>query len=181
MTGVLNKLEYQSFPAYKVQMVQRLTWRESFSVGHLALDEEHRAIIQTINSICDLESKKDGMLRLAPLLQSLVTTTEQHFDHENLVLNIILADIAVEKFSQDELGLMSESVLAEHIGDHARTLKELKLMVEVAQSNQRISHDDICEGLRNWFIGHAIKSDAHLKSVFQAIQVERPSLMSGLL
>jgi hemerythrin len=115
-----------------------------------------------------------------PLLEDLVTATIRHFEHEDQLLRKIVALTVTEKFSPDALRHMSESVLVEHIGDHARTLEELGSLVQVYHSERQMTKDELSDALKNWFIGHAVRSDAHLKSVFQAIQTERPALMSDL-
>ena len=159
-------------------MTRGLPWRDSYSVGHIALDEEHQILLQTINSICKLRPSRGTAL--TPLLEDLVTATIRHFEHEDRLLRKIVALTVTEKFSPDALRHMSESVLVEHIGDHAKTLEELGSLVQIYHSEHHMTKDDLCEALENWFIGHAVRSDAHLKSVFQAIQTERPALMSDL-
>ncbi len=157
-----------------------LPWRDSYSVGHLALDAEHQTLLRTINSICDLGQAEEKTSALTPLLEDLVAATIRHFEHEDRLLRKIVALTVTEKFSPDALKHMSESVLVEHIGDHARTLEELGSLVQIFHANQHMTNDELCDALKNWFIGHAVRSDAHLKSVFQAIQTERPALMSDL-
>jgi len=159
-------------------MTRGLPWRDSYSVGHIALDEEHQILLQTINSICKLRPSRGTAL--TPLLEDLVTATIRHFEHEDRLLRKIVALTVTEKFSPDALRHMSESVLVEHIGDHAKTLEELGSLVQLYRSEHHMTKDDLCDALENWFIGHAVRSDAHLKSVFQAIQTERPALMSDL-
>jgi hemerythrin-like metal-binding protein len=158
-----------------------LPWRDSYSVGHLALDEEHQALLQSINSICNFGQTEEKASTLTPLLEDLVTATIRHFEHEDRLLRKIVALTVTEKFSPDALKHMSESVLVEHIGDHAQTLEALGSLVQTYHSKHHMTHDELCDALKNWFIGHAVRSDAHLKSVFQAIQTERPALMSDLI
>ena len=160
-------------------MKRGLPWRDSYSVGHIALDEEHQILLQTINSICNF-GQAEEQTALTPLLEDLVTATIRHFEHEDRLLRKIVALTVTEKFSPDALRHMSERVLVEHIGDHAKTLEELGSLVQLYRSEHHMTKDDLCDALENWFIGHAVRSDAHLKSVFQAIQTERPALMSDL-
>src|SRR6185312_6655438 len=91
------------------------------------------------------------------LLQDLVTATVRHFEHEDLLLRRIAAITSNEPFSPDALRFMSKSVLAEHIHDHAETLKELNLLVQSVQTDRRLPNNEICDRLKNWFIGHAIR------------------------
>ena len=67
-------------------MSHPLTWTEHFAVGHETIDRQHRAIVDGINEIDEAIRAGADAERLAPLVQRLRLSTEEHFRHENAIL-----------------------------------------------------------------------------------------------
>jgi hypothetical protein len=63
---------------------------------------------------------------------------------------------------------MSAAVIGEHIVDHARSLQQLGSIIRAFHSTPA-EGKQIGDALRGWFVEHAVKYDAHLKAVFQAM------------
>jgi hemerythrin len=143
-------------------MSQALIWREHFSVGHTGLDDEHRLMIETINSICEgarADSRGSDLSSRYVILQTLAFG---HFEHEELVLKTIQSYALTEPSFPASIEGMSEAMLEEHLGDHRRAIDMLGFLI----SRSRESGAPLCEELTSWFVGHAVKYDAHLKAVF---------------
>ena len=57
---------------------------------------------------------------------------------------------------------LASTVFDDHIAEHASLLEQFE---EIARSPLEL----LGEHLRSWFVDHAIRPDAHLKTIFQAI------------
>lgn len=146
-------------------MRQALEWNEAYSVGHTELDREHRALIDRINDICAQQPADATQLRRS-LVQSLLQFAEHHFAHEDEVLHRFAE--TDPKISKDAKAI-SGAVIREHIASHAVASAELNA---IGERIVNAASDDIqrhYEALKIWFINHAIRHDARLKAVFQAM------------
>lgn len=155
--------------------MERLAWSDSFSVGHTALDEEHRSIIAIINSIGADESNEDG---LRQRLECLLVTTSKHFEHEKLLMQAILSALDVESLVIES---MSRQVADEHLREHELSLDLLGRMATEASVDQPRNPSELYEYLVHWFVQHAVKHDAELKAVFQALERDCPALLRTLV
>jgi hemerythrin-like metal-binding protein len=143
-------------------MAHQLEWKDAFSVGHTVLDMEHRGLLASINEICTGKPVENIEHRV----QSLMLLVKNHFDHEDATLREI-----IERGPEIPAGAraVSREAIWEHIRGHEIALARL---TAIGQAIVNTGVDDLprhCENLKRWFINHAVKHDAHLKSVFQAL------------
>ena len=63
-----------------------LEWSERFSVGVAALDDDHKRLISIIDKL--FTAHRDGTLsaEVSPILEELITYTDEHFEHEEDLL-----------------------------------------------------------------------------------------------
>jgi len=155
--------------------MQQLAWSDSYSVGHTGLDEEHRSMIAIINSIRTDETNEDQRRQL---LNCLLPTTSRHFEHENSLMQTILSDIDAEQLT---IMSMSREVAAEHLREHELSLELLYSMATVTPAGRPPGPREVYENLVHWFVQHAIKHDADLKAVFQALEKNCPALLRTLV
>ncbi|MDE2167524.1 MAG: hypothetical protein KGJ66_14450 [Alphaproteobacteria bacterium] len=121
---------------------------------------EHRALIARINEICD------PLENIGHRVQSLVLLVKDHFDHENAILRKIIDGGSEIPAS---VKAVSADAIREHIYDHEIALARLKA---IGQAVADAGVDELprhCEALQRWFIDHAVKHDAHLRSVLQTL------------
>lgn len=148
-------------------MGKALRWSDSFAVGHEAIDSEHRILVQLINDVDDAARANVSSERLAPLLHTLGRAVEDHFRTENSVLWELRADTYEGLKRSPEarriVAGMANSVFDEHMAEHASLLGRFEEIV-------RASREAIGDMLKSWFIDHAVKQDAHLKAIFQAMR-----------
>ena len=161
-------------------MQQFLTWGDSFSVGHAALDGEHRLIIQAINNICASCDEKGDPQELSLLFNKLKETTGKHFEHENAILRAVVAYTASERRGHVFIGAISQAVITEHIEEHAQAFIILESMIRDALPDTRPNAQPLREILSHWFVNHAVKNDAHLKTLFQVMEKDCPDLLRRL-
>jgi len=139
-------------------------WRESFSIGHPGLDDEHRRMVALIDDIAAAtDADADAF---ADLLQRLREVTVEHFRHENALLwelrSGTYAALRNLQRTAPFVKAMAEAAFDEHMAEHASMLRQMEALKTLAR-------DALCETLKTWFVDHAIKHDSHLKAIFQAM------------
>lgn len=147
-------------------MGEPLRWTDSFATGHEVIDKEHRVLVQLINDVDDTARASPSGERLASLLQELRHAVEDHFRTENSILWELRSG-TYEKLKQSPsarriVAGMATSVFDDHMAEHASLLDRFG---EIASA----SRETIGDMLKSWFVDHAVKQDAHLKTIFQAM------------
>jgi len=144
-----------------------LKWTEAFSVGYDELDEDHRRLVKAVNDICGAYRAGHPAQFLHSLLEALERETEKHFKHENAVMLEIYND--AKRLMPDEVKVMTDNAIKEHIAEHQQTLSRLRTITRAASPDTADTASSLCMELQQWFIEHAVKYDSHLKAIFQAI------------
>ena len=158
-------------------MEEILPWGDAFIVGHAGLDAEHRRIVEIINAIgADCETARVG--DPADLLERLRSAVEKHFEHEDGILRAVDARAASARSCEPFLGAMSQALIAEHVGQHARSLKLLETIVHRTEGAMAV--EEVSQKLSHWFVVHAIKHDSHLKTLFQTMEKDCPKFLREL-
>lgn len=141
-----------------------LNWRETYAVGHLGLDLEHKRLVELINEISGIRAQ--AARQLCSLSHAFYLASVEHFRHENAVMRDIISGAYL--LSDERLyRFISEGAVNAHCAEHARTLIKLERILQPFSTAQ--SHDGpvLASDLRIWFLDHAIHHDDHLKKVFQ--------------
>lgn len=142
-----------------------LSWQETYAVGHLGLDLEHKRLVELINEISGVPGGADGQ-RLSDLLNALYFASVEHFRHENSVMRDLVAGAYLLRSDGAQSMAISEAAINDHCAEHAQALIKLESMLQafiVARDGRNLA-----VGLRVWFLDHAINHDAHLKKVFHS-------------
>jgi hemerythrin len=156
-------------------MASPLAWRETFGVGHSGLDAEHKLIIETIGELWAAVEDEVTPHLVAERLTALMEIVEKHFRHENAVLREIIAtgnapSSKRRRRSQSPLKAMSANALNDHINDHQASLHRLTSIIgNEGGAKAGASAFERRGELVAWFLDHAVKHDAHLKAIFQAM------------
>jgi hemerythrin len=141
-----------------------LQWIDGYAVGHEGLDREHRRLVDIINEIHVAELAGNSE-QVGGLLETLREVTAEHLGHENAVMHEVESRAAQATGGRQAfLEAMSAAVIDEHIGEHARSLQQIDTIIHGFHAGAQIG-----DALRGWFVEHAVKYDAHLKAVFQAM------------
>ena len=146
-----------------------IVWREIFAVGHQALDAEHRRLVDAINKIHSAERAGQMPVQVTPMLNALLVAAEQHFEHENSVMRDIGRDPKVSEVRRVAfLQAYGESKIDKHISAHESELSKLRSIIGTVGLGANPAWHKLNDELRDWFVQHVIKYDAHLKAAFQA-------------
>ncbi len=146
-------------------MDKPIHWSEIFSVGHELIDQQHRILIQHINDIA--AAVPHNGTRTAPILKSLRRAVREHFHTENAILWEIRTGthegLRRSPKARALVATMAGSVFDDHVAEHGRLLDHFDEII-------RAPLETIVEKLVAWFVDHAVKQDAHLKTIFQAMR-----------
>jgi hemerythrin len=147
-------------------MGQSLPWSANYAIGHAELDAQHRGLVDLINNIDSAVSPAGNPGNLANLLRSLRAAAVEHIRSENAVLWEISSGtyqpLRDRPRTPHFLKAMAEAAFDTHIAEHDVLLGQLDAIIGGPV-------DALREALKAWFVDHAIKHDAHLKTIFQAM------------
>lgn len=156
-------------------MLRPLEWSDAYSVAHPELDSEHREIML---AICRIAEAGTDPGRLRPLLCELKNKTAAHFAHENAILREIVASTSSVRSTRKFLTAMSQALVEEHDAQHSLALATLESMIRNTLSDASRNAEPLGETLTHWFVNHAVKHDAHLKTLFQTVEADCPELLT---
>ncbi|MCF6265302.1 MAG: bacteriohemerythrin [Desulfuromusa sp.] len=119
-----------------------ISWKEIYATGIVALDEEHRGLIQEINRLYEAVRDKRGEDVTEGILTALVAYTVDHFQHE-------------------------EKLMAEYhfpgLEEHQKIHQELIATVEELKERATSGTEDLARELliflRTWLLEHILKVD----------------------
>ena len=141
-------------------------WRESFSVGHPGLDDEHQRMVALIDDIATAFESDQSAEAFADLLRRLRGVTVEHFRHENAILwelrSGTYTGLSESPRTPPFVKAMAEAAFDEHMAEHDSMLRQMDAL-------ETLPREALCETLKTWFVNHAIKHDSHLKAIFQAM------------
>ncbi len=143
-----------------------LCWQETYAVGHLGLDLEHRRLVELINDISGLRAEADGPKPLSDLSNAFYLVSVEHFRHENSVMRDLLEGAYLMPGSVRRIAI-SEAAINDHCAEHAQALISLESRLQTFFAGQDRQGPILASVLRGWFLDHVINHDAHLKEVFQ--------------
>jgi len=153
-----------------------LPWNDTFKVGHPGLDREHYLIVDLINTLGASDEGDRGAQSAD--IHGIRDAISNHLDHEDRVLRLIAAQTSSERSALAFVGAMSQALISEHIAQHARSRGQLDALFGAAGKPATAAEKAL--KLTEWFVTHAVKYDAHLKTLFQTIDMDCPQLLETL-
>jgi hemerythrin-like metal-binding protein len=119
-----------------------MTWSDKFSVGVKALDNQHIALVNTLNELYEAMMKGQAKSVTGPLLTKLVKYTQEHFAAEEKMM-------ASTKFPG----------LAQHVVKHKDLIKQVSAFVERYERGEISLSSELMKFLRDWLGTHILKED----------------------
>ena len=144
-------------------MIDPFPWSEAFAVGDETLDEEHRAMVGLINQICIDFGADWPSSKAISLLSELQFVSEAHFRNEERLLHQIEVEI-----DQHHLQTVVHIAIEDHARSHRRSLDALHRLMERARGASAGDDTRICQELKSWFVDHAIRQEAQVKTILQS-------------
>lgn len=122
-----------------------LSWKDEFSVGIAAVDDEHKELIDLINHLYDELSQSSARHSAVRFFGDLLRAISSHFALE-------------ERIMRDH----GYGRLAAHKNDHERLLSELRDMMDAYEVADTVDVLELGPRLDQWFSRHFRTHDAHL-------------------
>lgn len=128
-----------------------IEWREAMSVGILQLDDDHKALLRSINLFASVAGKSGRDKEVEAILKSLFVYTKEHFSREEKAM-------FAARYPYLEAHKREHVLLVQQVTDlFGRYITE-----DRADRRQTLS-GEIAEFLRDWLIGHIMGSDMRYK------------------
>ena len=130
-----------------------MTWKETFALGNLLIDAQHRQLIDLVNELhaAMLQDSEPPVLHL--ILEKLLAHTHLHFNTEERIMQSAdYPDFAAHKAQHDQL---AEQVLG---------------YVEELQSGRVTLTMRTCYFLEDWLERHILESDHDLGGFMERLQ-----------
>lgn len=119
-----------------------MTWSDKFSVGVKAMDNQHIALVNTLNELYEAMMKGQSKTITGPLLNKLVKYTQDHFAAEEKLMTS-------GKFPG----------LAQHVVKHKELIKQVGEFVVRFERGESALSSDLMKFLRDWLGTHILKED----------------------
>ena len=114
-----------------------ITWNDKLSVGVPQIDQQHKKLIDIVNTFFDAMKSGQGSKALEKAIPELVNYVDKHFSDE-------------EKFMQ-EIGFPG---LQDHQKLHRELTDKVKKLIAAIQSGQSVNTLKVGQFLRDWLTHH---------------------------
>jgi len=128
-----------------------LKWKDEYSVGVEAMDNDHKKLINLINQLQTSVDYYTGKEFEEKALDELVDYTKTHFKREETLL---------EENAYDDLDA--------HKLQHKAFIEKIELAVEQYKNNADVTIIDTLKFLREWLINHINGTDKQYSKVLNA-------------
>jgi len=125
----------------------QIEWREEYSVGNAAVDQEHEALIEQINQLYEQLSLPMDTITIETMLSDIQTDISTHF--------------ALEELLMQEAGFFEYEA---HKQDHERLLDQIHDMMFHFSEDPDSGKELLLNRLSDWFSQHFRGFDARLHS-----------------
>ncbi len=122
-------------------------WNNSLSVGYLSIDNQHKKLINMINSLYDAMGVGKGKDVVEKLLNDLVDYTKTHFSNEEVLMS---------KFNYPDYN--------SHRAEHDKLLKQVKEFQDKLKSGESVLSITLMNFLKELLNVHIMKIDVKLGS-----------------
>lgn len=122
-----------------------IEWKDEYSVGVPDVDEEHRELIELINSLHENMQAPDRGLDVMEFLGEIYARIASHFALEELIMR---------RHEYDEY--------RDHKGDHEQLLEEIRDIMDDYEDGKLLDDEDLARRLDRWFSEHFRTRDARL-------------------
>jgi len=123
----------------------QIEWKDEFSLGNTAVDEEHRQLIVQINQLYDQLAMPMEVLAIESLLAELQADISAHF--------------ALEELLMEQRGFTEFEA---HRRDHERLLDEIHDLIFQFEEDPEKGRSMLKSALSDWFSVHFNSFDARL-------------------
>ena len=129
-----------------------INWSEDFITGIDSIDEQHRHLVDLANKFEEASRRGRGSRIMSEILNDLVGYTQEHFAHE-------------EKIMEDS----GFPAAKQHLAQHRQLLQKVERFQYDFENDDRRVTSEVRELLRYWVRSHILQDDmAYVEHVKQA-------------
>ena len=128
-----------------------ISWRNEFSVGVKAMDEQHKKLIGMINKLIEEQKVLTDPKTIADLLTEMTDYAQVHFRAEEY----LMAEYGYEHKSQQEQ-------------QHQKFIDTTIAFYSASDLGPNVLSTALLDYLRTWLIGHILKEDMKYKDFFNS-------------
>lgn len=125
-----------------------IKWRESYETGVEEMDEQHKKLIELINTMYRVMRQQQDGAAVDEVLNEMTNYAAMHFQAEEAML-------------KDKSYHGYES----HVALHAEYIKTIERLKSEYQTDPAAAEKKIYTFLRNWWLDHIVKEDSQYGSV----------------
>ena len=130
--------------------MEKICWKDEYSVGVEKLDRQHRHLFEIINKLIDRSAASSDLKLVSETLTEMLKYAKEHFTDE---------EVLMQEYGYPEIGSHKE----QHIY-FFKTTAELSIN---ALNNQSMVSREIVEFLKLWLTLHILKCDMKYKEFFK--------------
>ncbi|MDJ0624213.1 MAG: bacteriohemerythrin [Desulfocapsaceae bacterium] len=127
-----------------------IKWRDSYATGIPEMDDEHREIIDIINTLYEMIRDKKNYEELKNVYERMYNYSLNHFSHEEQIL---------EESNYSGLAAQKEQ--------HSRFAARLEEMKEQLLSADESAIPEVYKFLREWWLQHIVEVDGQYGDVLK--------------
>ncbi len=132
-----------------------IEWKDSYSVGIEHIDNQHKVLVQQINSLHEAMKLGQAKDTLDEILKKLIKYTSTHFKSEEVLF-------ARYNYPDSE----------QHISEHKKFVEEVLSFKEDYDKGRVMVSFEVMDFLKNWLITHILGSDIKYKSFLNSKGVQ---------
>lgn len=141
-----DPIDFDTLQRERLRQLETVVWKRSFSTDLVSVDDEHRALINLLNSLSNTMREASTNLDVAIALDHLARETHSHFQHEEQVM----ANIGYDR-------------LAIHRSCHADLLAEFgRRRDSLVQQFRQGEFEALIAYLKVWLLQHLVSEDTRL-------------------
>lgn len=127
-----------------------ITWKDSFSVGVVSIDDQHKKLVEMINQLYQEFYKGITDKFLSELITELEKYTVYHFSYEEKLMK-----------------LHNYKDFKEHKAEHEKFIEEIKAYKEKILKDNKTAVIDFATFLKNWLLKHIMGTDKKYKPLLE--------------
>ncbi|MCJ7729677.1 MAG: bacteriohemerythrin [Sedimentisphaerales bacterium] len=131
--------------------MEKLFWKDEYSVGVEKFDRQHRHLFEIINKLIERSAASSDSKLVTEILTEMLKYAKEHFTDEEELM---------QEYGYPEIEL--------HKKQHAYFIETTAELSINALNNQSMVSREIAEFLRLWWMTHILKIDMKYKEFFKA-------------
>lgn len=143
-----------------VDHIDIFPWYDSFNIGVMEIDEQHKKLVQLLNQVAGFISFQDDNLDLDTLIAELIDYATYHFRTEDTYW---VSTISNSPFTQ------------RHHASHERFIQRIaEFKQEIASLDGELWLDKLLSFLVGWLVSHILESDKYMALLSEVVQSGLP-------